>query len=327
VSDFVDQCRREWKASASPVHTLKRCFRPDRRPHGSGGGWHVRRRYPRPGRFGSALVRRVVGSRTRAYPGTGQPAGSTRKPLALIVFTAVAATAVVGAVVLLPTGEAQSHPQDGHHDASRLRAIGSPIRTHGGGNQVQASAAASVEWILFLAIAALGFGGRQWSTRSRPRRPMAPTLLEPPKRSRRFSAPTPTAANGTSLHPAQFGGRGAEPRNLEPSGYETFDTRWSAVGFGQVEPEPIMLDHPRSARVGKPWANGQRRGPRLNGICSRSTIRPPVDTTPKARKSSSTFRGPDRPARGEPSHGSGLSARNGCSPGWPGRSLGSRRFG
>jgi hypothetical protein len=56
-------------------------------------------------------------------------------------------------------------------------------------------------------------------------------------------------------HLRGFPGIAGQDSNLRPSGYETFGTSSSAAGFGPVEPDRSMLDHHRSTRVGKPWAN------------------------------------------------------------------------
>jgi hypothetical protein len=170
MSEFVEQCRREWRrlgvagplaeemaadlasdleeAEAEGVSASEYLGSSASDPRSFAASWAAERGViPTPGR-----------------------ANDRRTPLALIVFTAVAAIAVVVAVLLLATGEPKV--------ALTARTTRSHLPTSGGGasasstvHRVQASAAAPIEWILlFLAIAALAFAALQWSrsVRSRP---------------------------------------------------------------------------------------------------------------------------------------------------------------
>jgi hypothetical protein len=107
-----------------------------------------------------------------------EPAGrgnARRLPRVLVVFTALAAITLAVAAVLLATGE----PKVSLVGTSRTNPPALPssptgsVVPPGPGRHVlaSASAAAPIEWVLlFLAIAALGFAAWQWSSwgRSRP---------------------------------------------------------------------------------------------------------------------------------------------------------------
>jgi hypothetical protein len=96
-----------------------------------------------------------------------EPAGEgngRRRPLALVTFTALAAVALVVAALLLVTGQ------------PKVTLATSGTNPLGPGHQVlRTSAAAPIEWILlFLAVAALGFAAWLWSRWGRSRPPAAP---------------------------------------------------------------------------------------------------------------------------------------------------------
>jgi hypothetical protein len=98
-----------------------------------------------------------------------------RRPLALVVFTAVAALALVVAALLLATGEPKvSLKASGPTPTTHLPGRSAHLVFPGPGHRVQASAAAPIEWILlFLAAAALAFAVWLWWRWGRSRPPVA----------------------------------------------------------------------------------------------------------------------------------------------------------
>jgi hypothetical protein len=85
------------------------------------------------------------------------------RPLALVTFTALGAIALIVAALLLLTGQPKVTLTTSGTRPLQLPpgAFSVPL---GPGHQVQASAAAPIEWILlFLAIAAVGFAAWLWS--------------------------------------------------------------------------------------------------------------------------------------------------------------------
>lgn len=163
MSDFVEQCRREWKrlgvpdpvaeematelasdlseAEADGVSAQEFLGRSTLDPPSFAATWAAER----------GIVPKQQSSQTTVR----------RRPVFLAAFTGVAATAVIVAAALLVTGEpkltlATSGPEG----------VGGQVHT--------TSAATPIEWILLvLAIIALGFAARLWSTWSRSRPPAA----------------------------------------------------------------------------------------------------------------------------------------------------------
>ncbi len=174
MSDFVEQCRTEWKRLGVPDSTAEEMaadLASDIReaeadgialeeligssasdPHGFAASWATER--------GIVPVRSA-----RANPRRGR--------LALIAFTGVAATALIVAALLLATGEPKvalvtprATPPP-HFLGTTTSFVPPPSR-------VQASAAAPIEWMLLcLAIVALGFSVWLWSRWGRTRVPTA----------------------------------------------------------------------------------------------------------------------------------------------------------
>ena len=174
MSDFVEQCRREWRRLGVP-DALAEVMAADLASD-----------------LGEAEAEGVsaedllggVASDPRSFaaswagergiiPEPSSQGHARRKPPALVAFTALAAIALIVAAVLLLTGEPKvvlKTTRTGPPHVSALPGITSLPPGH----QVQASAAAPVEWILlFLAVAALGFAVWLWSRWSRSRPPVA----------------------------------------------------------------------------------------------------------------------------------------------------------
>jgi hypothetical protein len=90
-----------------------------------------------------------------------------------VAFTAVAAIALIVAALLLATGEPKVSLRTSRATHLHPSPAGPSVSARAV-HQVQASAAAPVEWILlFLAIAALGFAVWLWSRWSRSQPPVA----------------------------------------------------------------------------------------------------------------------------------------------------------
>jgi hypothetical protein len=165
MSEFVEQCRAEWRrlGVADPLaEEMAADLTSDldeAEAEGVSAGEYLGSSASDARSFAAswAAERGVIPAPSRAK--------GRRTPLALVVFTAVAAIAVVVAALLLATGEpkvtltartTQSHLRGG---------LAPPSSTV---HQVQASAAAPIEWILlFVAIAALGFAVWLWLRWSR----------------------------------------------------------------------------------------------------------------------------------------------------------------
>lgn len=164
MNEFVEQCRREWRrlgvprpfademaadlasdlaeAEAEGVSTEELLGGSAFDPRSFAASW--------------AAERGIIPD--RAARGAGR-----RRPFSLVAFTILAAIVVGVAALLLATGEPKVSltPRTAGHRLPTLPP-GHPLTV---GHRVQASAAAPIEWILLVvAIAALGFAARQWSS-------------------------------------------------------------------------------------------------------------------------------------------------------------------
>jgi hypothetical protein len=176
MSDFVEQCRREWTRLGVPAALAEEMaadLASDLREAEAEGvtaedllGGDASD--PRSFAASWAGERGIIPEPR----GQGRP---RRKPLVLVVFTALAAIALIVAALLLATGEPKvalktSRTTPPHLPISPARPSLSAVTGH----RVQASAAAPVEWILlFLALASLGFAVWLWSRWLRSRPPIA----------------------------------------------------------------------------------------------------------------------------------------------------------
>jgi hypothetical protein len=163
MSDFVEQCRSEWKRLGVPdgvAEEMAADLASDLREAESEGvsteellGSSASD--PRSFAASWAAERGVIPARSTG--GTRR-----RRPIVLVAFTALAALMVIVTALLLATGEPKLSLV-----ASRTTRLGTTTRSvvH------SASAAAPIEWILlFLAVVALGFAAWLWAgwNRSRP---------------------------------------------------------------------------------------------------------------------------------------------------------------
>ena len=171
MSDFVKQCRREWKRLGVPdrlAEEMATDLASDLREaeaEGVSAEELLGSSAFDPPSFAAAWA-----AEREIIPTQPSEAAIYRKPVSLIAFTAIAAIALIMAAALLLTGE----PKLTLRTSRPPHTLG-PLPTGIGGQVHQASAAAPIEWILLvLAIIALGFAARLWSNRSRSRPPTAP---------------------------------------------------------------------------------------------------------------------------------------------------------
>ena len=175
MSDFVEQCRAEWKRVGVPksiAEEMAADLDSDIR-EAEVDGVSVEEMLgssasdPRAFAASWATERGIVPMRR------GEPNGRGGR-LLLVALTAVAAIALIVSVLLLATGEPQVALVTS--GAARSQFPGSKASFAPPPGRVQASAAAPIEWILlFLALVALAFSGWMWWwRRGRSRLPIAP---------------------------------------------------------------------------------------------------------------------------------------------------------
>jgi hypothetical protein len=176
MSEFVEQCRREWRrlgvadplaeemaadltsdldeAEAEGVSADDYLGASASDPHSFAASW--------------ASARGIIPT----PPGPGQ---GRRRPPTLVAFTALAAITLIVATLLLATGEPKvalktTRTTSPHLPLPPAHPTVPAVTVH----QVQASAAAPVEWILLVvAIAALGFSVWLWLRWPRSQPPIA----------------------------------------------------------------------------------------------------------------------------------------------------------
>jgi hypothetical protein len=161
MSEFVEQCRREWRrlGVADPLaEELAADLAADleeAEAEGVSAGEYLGSSASDPRSFAASWA-----SERGIIPAPPGRETARRRPLALVAFTALAAIAVIVASLLLATGEPKVALKTS--------------RASGAVHQVQASAAAPIEWILlFVAIAALCFSAWLWLRWGRSRQPLA----------------------------------------------------------------------------------------------------------------------------------------------------------
>jgi hypothetical protein len=167
MSDFVEQCRREWRRLGVPdplAEEMATDLTSDLQEAEAEGvsaeellGSSA---FDPPSFAATWAAERGIIPRPPSEP-------SQRRPLFLMAFTAIAAIALIVAAALLLTGEPRVTLQ-----TSRPPHPLGPLPPGVGGRVVQTSASTPIEWILLiLAIIALGFAARLWAnwSRSRPR--------------------------------------------------------------------------------------------------------------------------------------------------------------
>lgn len=168
MSDFVEQCRREWRRLGVPdplAEEMATDLASDLREAEAEGV--SAEELLGSGVFDPASFAAAWAAERGIIPAPPSRSATRRKPVSLIAFTAVAAIALIVAAALLLTGEpkltlATSGTRPPHLLGSLPPGIGGQVHS--------TSAAAPVEWILLvLAVIALGFAARLWSNWSRSR--------------------------------------------------------------------------------------------------------------------------------------------------------------
>ena len=180
MSDFVEQCRREWKRLGVPDPLAEEMAADLATDLGEaeaeglsaeellGSSAHD----PRAFAASWAAERGVI-------PEPPRRGNARRRPLALVTFTTLAAIALIVAVLLLVTGEPKVAVVASRKAPPHLATPpAGPSVPPGPTSRLvlhPTSASAPVEWILlFLAIIALGFAAWLWSGWARSRPPTAP---------------------------------------------------------------------------------------------------------------------------------------------------------
>jgi hypothetical protein len=175
MSDFVEQCRREWRRLGVPdplAEEMAADLASDLSEAEADG-------VSAEDFLGSsAFDPRSFAASWAAERGIipeGSKGNARRKPIVLTVFTGVAALALIVAAVLLATGQPKvSVVMSGTRPPRLQSPPGSVVPPAFGGHVLSTSASAPVEWILLvLAIAALGFAAWLWSRWGRSRPPAA----------------------------------------------------------------------------------------------------------------------------------------------------------
>ena len=167
MTDFVDQCRREWKRLGVPESLSEEMATDlasdlrDAEAEGVSAEEFLGSSAFDPSAFAAAWAheRGIV----PVPPGPRTP---RHGPRGLVAFTVVAAATLVITVLLLITGEPRV-------SLVTNRSSTAPVPLPGGtsgavGPVVSASAATPIEWVLLVfAVAALGFTGTVWRRRER----------------------------------------------------------------------------------------------------------------------------------------------------------------
>jgi hypothetical protein len=179
MSDFVEQCRQEWKRLGVPdplAEEMAADLASDLR-EAEADGVSTEELLgssafdPRSFAASWAAERGVV-------PVPGGRGNAGRRPLVLVAFTAAAAIALIVAALLLLTGQPRVSVVASRTTPPHLPtppAAFFPPPGHGRVVLLHTSASTPVEWILLLlAIVALGFAAWLWSSRGRSQPPTAP---------------------------------------------------------------------------------------------------------------------------------------------------------
>jgi hypothetical protein len=166
MSDFVEQCRGEWRRLGVPDSVAEEMAADlasdlkEAEAEGVSAEELLGSSAFDPRSFAAswAAERGVI-------PAPSGPRTRRRRPVVLIAFTALAALTVIVTSLLLATGE------------PKLSLVASSTTPLGASRSVvhSVSAAAPIEWILlFLAVVSLGFAAWLWSGWSRSRPPGVP---------------------------------------------------------------------------------------------------------------------------------------------------------
>lgn len=165
MSEFVEQCRQEWKRLGVPdslAEEMQADLASDleaAEADGVSATEYLGRSATEPRTFAAAWA-----SERGVIPAPPGRQDSRHRPLPLVALAAIAAITVIVAALLLATGEPKvalkaSRTAPPHLPLPAVR----PSLPAGTSHQVQAAAAAPVEWILLVvALVALGFATWLW---------------------------------------------------------------------------------------------------------------------------------------------------------------------
>jgi len=178
MSDFVEQCRREWRRLGVPdplADEMAADLTSDLKEAEAEGV--SAEEVVGSGAFDPRSFAASWAAERGIIPVQTSRGSARRRPRVLVAFTALAAIALIVAAALLITGEPKvsvATVRTRHHLLTTP--AGSLIEPHTTRAVVfHASAAAPVEWILLvLAIVALGFAAWLWSSWGRSRPPGVP---------------------------------------------------------------------------------------------------------------------------------------------------------
>ena len=176
MTDFVEQCRLEWRRLGVPdslAEEMAAELASDLREAEAEG----------------VSAEELLGSDARSFaaswaaergiiPVAPSPGNTCRRPLVLVAFTALAALAVIVAALLLLTGQPRVSLVASGTARPHLQSLpAAPFAPLGPGRHVLllGNLSAPVEWILlFFALVALGFAAWLWSRWGRSRPPSVP---------------------------------------------------------------------------------------------------------------------------------------------------------
>ena len=177
MSDFVEQCRLEWRRLGVPdplAEEMAADLASDLREAEAEGV--SAEEFLGSSAFDPRSFAASWAAERGIIPAPPSRGNARRRPLVLVAFTALAAIALIVAALLLLTGQPKvALVASGTTPPHLPIASSGPLRTTRPGRLVlHASASAPVEWILlFFAIVALGFAVWLWSSWGRSRPPSA----------------------------------------------------------------------------------------------------------------------------------------------------------
>jgi len=174
MSDFVEQCRREWRRLGVPdplAEEMAADLASDLR-EAEAEGISAEELLGSSAFDPRSFAASWAGERgiIPVQPGRRK---ARRRPLVLAAFTGLAAITVIVAALLLLTGQPKVSLVASRRAGPHFQSLPAPTVMPPSG-QLHASVAAPIEWILlFLAILALGFAAWLWSSWGRSRPPTA----------------------------------------------------------------------------------------------------------------------------------------------------------
>lgn len=178
MTDFVEQCRAEWKRLGVPDPLAEEMAADlatdlgEAEAEGVSAEELLGSTFFDPRSFAAtwAAERGII-------PVAASRGNAPSLPLVLMAFTAVAAIALIASALLLATGEPKVSLVTFRSTPPHLPSLpaGSGQARGSGRSVLTTSAAAPVEWILLLlAVVALAFAAWLWSSRGRARPPAVP---------------------------------------------------------------------------------------------------------------------------------------------------------